>query len=60
MTHMAKNWTLPGCVLDDTFKHFLYENASSWKPKKPTKSTVRIGDVSLVQNSTKITNVRVR
>ena len=19
MTHMAKNWTFPGCVLDDTF-----------------------------------------
>ena len=21
--HMAQNWTLPGCVLDDTFKRFL-------------------------------------
>ena len=52
-THMDKKWTLPGCVLDDTLEHFLYENAFSWKPKKLTKSIVRIGDVSLVQNSTK-------
>ena len=28
-THMAKNRTFPGCVLDDTFGHFLYENAFS-------------------------------
>jgi len=27
---MAKNWTLPGCVLDDTFQHFLNENAFSF------------------------------
>jgi len=33
--------------------HFLVRNAFSWKPKKLTQSTVRIGDVSLVQNSTK-------
>jgi len=32
---------------------FLVKNAFSWKPKKLTKSTVRIGNVSLVQNSTK-------
>jgi len=33
--------------------HFLVKNAFSWKPKKLTKSTVKHGDVSLVQNSTK-------
>ena len=32
--------------------HFLVKNAFSWKPKKLTQSTVRIGDVSL-QNSKK-------
>ena len=29
-------------------RHFLVKNAFSWKPKKLTKSTVRISDVSLV------------
>jgi len=52
---MAKNWIFPGCVLNDTFQHVLYENAFSWKFKKLNKSIVWIGDQNLVQNSTKHT-----
>ena len=25
--HLTKKWSLPESVLDDTFQHFLYENA---------------------------------
>jgi len=39
-------------------KHFLYENAFSWKPKKLTKSSVRIGEVS-EENSCKIFQLKV-
>ena len=52
--HFAKKLTLPGCSGWYDLA-FLYENAFSRMPKKLTKSTVKICDMSLVQNSTKHT-----
>jgi len=51
--HLTKSWTLSRGGVNVTKLHFLVKNAFSWKPKNLSKSTVRIGNVSLVQNSTK-------